>query len=107
MDIIGEDGKGEPQIQKKELWERKPEFKSDREVRILREDDTWELSTMSKVKAGNVFKIYAVSATGFTAGYENEYSIKEYEAISDAKLGDNGAWEIDCVTWEEEDDRPS
>ena len=100
MEIIGKDGEIDLQIYKEE-WERKPDFKTDREVRILRENGEWELSTISKVKAGNTFRIYAVPATGFTIGCDNEYAILEYEAIADACIGDNGAWEADCFVWED------
>lgn len=101
MEIVGEDGKVEPQIYKEE-WERKPDFETDREVRIKREDGEWELSTVSKVKAGDMFRIYAIPSTGFTTGYDNEYVIEEYQAIMDAKIGYNGAWEVDCFVWEKE-----
>jgi len=101
MEIIGKDGKTEPQIHKEE-WERKPDFKIDKEVRILREDGEWELSTISKVKAGDMFRIYAIPATGFTIGCDNEYVILEYEAIADACIGENGAWEAECVVWVDE-----
>jgi hypothetical protein len=100
MEIIGQDGKVDPQIYKKE-WERKPEFKTDREVRILRKDGKWELSTISKVKAGDRFRVYAIPATGFTTGYDNEYVVAEYKAIMDACIGNNGAWEADCFVWED------
>ena len=99
IEVIDKDGKPEPQIHKED-WERKPEFQADREVRILRKDDTWELSTVSKIKAGDKFRIYAIPATGFTAGYDNEHALREYEAIADAKIGHNGAWEVDCITYD-------
>lgn len=98
MEVIGKDGEIEPQIHKEE-WERKPDFKTDREVRILREGAEWELSTISKVKAGDIFRIYAIPATGFTIGCDNEYLILEYEAIDDACIGDNSAWEVNCFVW--------
>ena len=102
MEIIGEDGKVEPQIHSEE-YERKPEFKTDREVRILRKDGEWGLSTISKVKAGDKFRIHAIPAIGFTTGYDNEYVVVEYEAIADAQLGANRAWEVDCFLWEKEE----
>ena len=98
MEVIGKDGKIEPQIYKEE-WERKPDFETDREVRILKENGKWELSTISKVKAGDMFRISSIPATGFTTGYDNEYVILEYEAITDACIGANGAWEVDCFVW--------
>ena len=101
MDLIGKDGKTEPEIYKEE-YERKPEFESDREVRILREDGEWELSAMSKVKANDMFRIYTIPATGFVAGSDNEYVVEEYQAIMDACIGSNGAWEVDCFVWEDE-----
>ena len=100
MDLIGKDGKTEPEIYKEE-HERKPEFESDREVRILREDGEWGLSAMSKVKANDMFRIYAIPATGFVAGSDNEYVVEEYQAIMDAYIGSNGAWEVDCFVWED------
>jgi hypothetical protein len=48
-----------------------------------------------------MFRIYSIPSTGFTAGYDNEYVIEEYQAITDAKIGHNGAWEVDCFVWEE------
>jgi len=83
-----------------ELKHKKKEL--DREVRILREDDTWELSNLSKVRAGDHFRIYEVTAVGFVSGQENEYVVKEYEAFEDAKIGANGSWEVDCFLWEDE-----
>ena len=86
------EGKALENRQKKEL---------DREVRIFREDGTWELSNLSKVRAGDRFRIYEITSTGFITGEDNEYVIKEYEAFEDAKIGANGAWEVDCYLWEE------
>ena len=101
MDIIGKDGNTEPQIHR-DGYERSPKFESDREVRILKENGEWGLSTISKVKAGDMFRILAIPATGFIAGNDNEYVIEEYQAIMDACIGSNGAWEVDCFVWEDE-----
>ena len=100
IEIIGKNGEKIPQIYSED-YERKPEFKADREVRILK-DGTWELFPISKVKAGDRFRITAIPATGFTVGYDNEYLVVEYEAITDANIGANGAWEVDCFVWEKE-----
>ena len=102
MEIIGKRGEKEPQIYKDD-WKRKPGFETDREVRILRKDGEWGLSTISKVKSGDMFRIYAIPSTGFAAGYDNECVIEEYQAIKDACVGDNGAWEVDCFVWEEKE----
>ena len=101
MEVIGKDGKIDPQVYKED-WERKPEFEIDREVRILGDGGEWELSTISKVKANDMFRIHAIPATGFTTGYDNEYVVEEYQAIMDACIGANGAWEVDCFVWEDQ-----
>ncbi|MHA2218451.1 MAG: hypothetical protein ACXACY_21160 [Candidatus Hodarchaeales archaeon] len=102
MEITDKDGKSKPQIYKEE-WKREPEFASDREIKIFRNDD-WETGWMSELKAGDKFRIFEVTFSNFIAGDDNEYPILEYEVIKDAYIAENGAWEAECFLLEELDE---